>query len=345
MAFPQKKRTPSFSSSVLDSVYRSIDESDGLQSDLRGSINENVSSSSSSPSPTKKDDKLTTPRRAIMDEEHWLYARSSTTTTNSSDSSAFSSSEAESYRTKRRLRKLAEQGNRSGDERQRTKRTSVLDNDRFISKSDNDKKLKAMTMIEEIKRSKQPVSPGARLTSFLNSIFQSNAKKVKLCSVGKTTDVKSSSSSKSCFSRTRYKTDNNNNNNNNCKKLERSIRFYPVRVTIDGDCRDSVHKNITREKKQIPEFTAKKSIKEEIKTKDHHTEFTCITRKIGLKDFVRSNKYEGKEDDDDVWSYSSSDLFELDSYRIGMGRYLKELPVYETTDFKINQAIAKGLLL
>ncbi|AEE77753.1 putative protein [Arabidopsis thaliana] len=341
MAFPQRKRTPSFSSSVLDSVYRSIDESDGLQSDLKGSINENVSSSSSSPSPNKKDDKLTTLRRAIMDEEHWLYARSSTTTTNSSDSSSFSSSEAESYRTKRRLRKLAEQGKRSGDERQRTKRT-VMDNDsRLFSKSDDDKKPKAVKIIEELKRSKQPVSPGARLTSFLNSIFQSNAKKVKLCSVGKTTDVKSSSS-KSCFSRTRNKTDNNNNN---CKKLERSIRFYPVRVTIDGDCRDYAQKHITRVRKPIPEFTAKKSVKEEIKTNDHHTEFTCITRNIGLKDFVRSNKYEGKEEEEDAWSHSSSDLFELDSYRIGMGRYLKELPVYETTDFKTNQAIARSLLL
>jgi hypothetical protein len=276
-----------------------------------------------------------------MDEEHWLYARSSTTTTNSSDSSSFSSSEAESYRTKRRLRKLAEQGKRSGDERQRTKRT-VMDNDsRLFSKSDDDKKPKAVKIIEELKRSKQPVSPGARLTSFLNSIFQSNAKKVKLCSVGKTTDVKSSSS-KSCFSRTRNKTDNNNNN---CKKLERSIRFYPVRVTIDGDCRDYAQKHITRVRKPIPEFTAKKSVKEEIKTNDHHTEFTCITRNIGLKDFVRSNKYEGKEEEEDAWSHSSSDLFELDSYRIGMGRYLKELPVYETTDFKTNQAIARSLLL
>lgn len=341
MAIPQKKRTPSFSSSVLDSIYRSIDESDGLQSDLRGSINSNnndnvSSSSSSSPSPNKKDDKLTTLRRAIMDDEHWLYARSSTTTTNSSDSSAFSSSEAESYRTTRRSRKLAEQGNRSGEGRQRTKRTSVLDNDTlFFSKSDEDKKLKAMKMIEEeVKRSKQPVSPGARLTSFLNSIFQSNAKKVKLCSIGKTTDVKSSSSSKSCFSRTRYKTDNNNN----CKKLERSVRFYPVRVTIDGDCRDYVHTNITREKKPIPELTAKKV---------HHTELTCNTRKIGLKDYVRSSNRddESKEEEDDVWSYSSSDLFELDNYRIGMGRYMKELPVYETTDFKTNQVIARGLLL
>ncbi|KAL1205520.1 Protein BIG GRAIN 1-like C [Cardamine amara subsp. amara] len=333
MAFPQKKRTPSFSSSVLDSIYRSIDETDGFQSDLRGCKNsnsENVSSSSSSSSsPNKKDDKLTTLRRAIMDDEYSLYTRSSTTT-------IFSSSEGESNQTKRRSRKLAGQGNRSGE-------------DRVFSKSNDDKNVKEVKILDEIKTSKQPVSPGARLTSFLNSIFQSNAKKVKLCSVGKTTDVKSSSSSRSCFSRTRYTTDDNNKNNNNCKNMERSIRFYPVRVTIGGDY---VHKNITREKKPIQEYTEKKiaervkSLKEEIKTKVHQTELTCITRKIGLKDFVRSYKYEGEEEEDDAWSYSSSDLFELDhNHHIGIGRFLKELPVYETTDFKTNQALARGLLL
>lgn len=320
MAFPQRKRTPSFSSSVLDSIYRSIDESDGLQSDGN---NENDSSAS----PNKEDDKLTTLRRVIMDDEHWLYPRSSTT--NSSETSAFSSSESELYRAKRRSSKLVDQND-----------------DRLCSKSDDDKKLKQVKMLEEIKRPKQPLSPGARLTSFLNSIFQSNAKKVKLCSVSKTTEVKSSSS-RSCFSRTKCKTDNNNNNS--CNNLKRSVRFYPVRVIVDGDCRDYVHKNITREKKPIPEFTAKKrvmSLKEEIKTTIHQTELTCITRKKGLKNCVTSYRDEGdQEEEDDVWSYSSSDLFELDNHRIGMGRYIKELPVYETTNFKTNQAIARGLLL
>lgn len=317
MAFPQRKRTPSFSSSVLDSIYRSIDESDGLQSDGN---NENDSSSS----PNKEDDKLTTLRRVIMDDEHWLYPRSSTT--NSSETSAFSSSESESYRAKRRSSKLVEQSD-----------------NRLCSKSDDDKKLKQVKILEEIKTPKQPLSPGARLASFLNSIFQSNAKKVKLCSVGKTTEVKSSSS-RSCFSRTKCKTDNNN-----CNNLKRSVRFYPVRVTVDGDCRDYVHKNITREKKPIPKVTAKKrvmSLKEEIKTNIHQTELTCITRKKCLKNCVTSYRDEGdQEEEDDVWSYSSSDLFELDNHRIGMGRYIKELPVYETTNFKTNQAIARGLLL
>lgn len=255
MAFPQRKRTTSFSSSVLDSIYRSIDESDGIHIDIKISIsgyNENVSSSSSSSSPPKRnDDKLTTLPRPIMNDEHWLYSRTSTTTTtNSADSSTFFSSEAESYRAKRRSRKLADQGNRSSDESQKTNRTFVLDNTGLVFKSYSDKNLKVVKLLKESKRPKQPVSPGARLTSFLNSIFQSNAKKVKLCSVGKTTDVKSTSS-RSCFNRTRYTTDNNNN----CNNLTRSVRFYPVRVTVDGDCRDSIYNYTTRKKKPIPEFT------------------------------------------------------------------------------------------
>ncbi|VVA92508.1 unnamed protein product [Arabis nemorensis] len=246
-----------------------------------------------------------------MDDEHWLYSRTSTTTpTNSTDSSAFSSTEAESYRAKRRSRKLADQGTRSSDESQKTKRTSVLDNARLISKSYGVKNLKAVKLLEELKRPKQPVSPGARLTSFLNSIFQSNAKKVKLCSVSKTTEVKSTSS-RSCFSRTRYTTDNNN-----CNNLKRSVRDYPVRGAVDGDSRDSIYNNITRKKRPIPEFTGKKSVG--IKANIHHNELTCITRKISFKNSITSCRDEDEEEEDDVWSYSSSDLFELDSHRIGI---------------------------
>lgn len=89
--------------------------------------------------------------------------------------------------------------------------------------------------------------------------------------------------------------------------------------------------------------TGKKSVGTKVNI--HHTELTCITRKICLKFFVTSCRDEDEEEEDDVWSYSSSDLFELDNHRIGKGRYIKELPVYETTDFNTNQAIARGLLL
>lgn len=52
------------------------------------------------------------------------------------------------------------------------------------------------------------------------------------------------------------------------------------------------------------------------------------------------------DEDDDGLSCSSSDLFELDNLSvIGIERYREELPVYETTNFKTNCAIANGLVL
>lgn len=56
-------------------------------------------------------------------------------------------------------------------------------------------------------------------------------------------------------------------------------------------------------------------------------------RRIGKREF------EEEEEDDDS-SCSSSDLFELDHLR-----YREELPVYETTILKKNQAIANGFMV
>ena len=73
-------------------------------------------------------------------------------------------------------------------------------------------------------------------------------------------------------------------------------------------------------------------------------------QKVKTEDMMKMN-YEDEEedddeDDDDALSCSSSDLFELDNLSvIGIERYREELPVYETTHFKTNCAIAKGLVL
>jgi hypothetical protein len=47
-------------------------------------------------------------------------------------------------------------------------------------------KLRALKIYGELKKVKQPISPGGRIASFLNSIFNSAsaAKKVKMCSIG-----------------------------------------------------------------------------------------------------------------------------------------------------------------
>ncbi|XP_010535819.1 PREDICTED: protein BIG GRAIN 1-like C [Tarenaya hassleriana] len=366
MAFPQRRRTPSFSSSLLDAIYRSIDESDGLETATKPTFYRPDSNSNSKtvPSSNKRNilcdsNKLKSLQRAIaMDDENWVYARSSSyggttvhhSSSNSSDSSSsaatFSSSETESWggeRRSRRPEKLAAQGKRSESEKK--KKTEQTLDERFSKNGDG--KLKAVRIFEELKRSKQPISPGARLSSFLNSVFQSNARKVKLCSVGATRDVRSSSS-RSCFSRTRHNTAEDKTKNEN-SGMKRSVRFYPVSVIVDGDCRNkNIHEKNPSSKREFPQNNKgagkRSSLGDELKI-SHHSEVTCIASKAGLKHF--SGKYEededgGTEENDDVWSYSSSDLFELDHHR---ARYREELPVYETTDFSTNQAIARGLIL
>lgn len=61
--------------------------------------------------------------------------------------------------------------------------------------------------------------------------------------------------------------------------------------------------------------------------------------------FYNADEDEEEEDDEDCLSDSSSDLFELDHLAIfGSNRYSEELPVYETTHFGRNCAIASGLI-
>ncbi|CAM8963832.1 unnamed protein product [Rhodiola kirilowii] len=64
-----------------------------------------------------------------------------------------------------------------------------------------------------------------------------------------------------------------------------------------------------------------------------------IVRGLKMREFIESAKMDEEEEDDDAESYASSDLFELETLIVGAG---EELPVFETTDIKINRAIANA---
>lgn len=65
---------------------------------------------------------------------------------------------------------------------------------------------------------------------------------------------------------------------------------------------------------------------------------TSINQEIGE---VNESDY-----DLDNRSCTSSDLFELDNIgRVGIEDYQEELPVYGTTNLRMNQAIARGLAM
>lgn len=218
-------------------------------------------------------------------------------------------------------------------------------------------KSKALKMYGDLKKVRQPISPGGRLANFLNSIFSSssssaaNAKKARIYqeeanlerkskSAQASTCSSASSFSRSCLSKTPP---------SGGKSIKRSVRFYPVSVIVDEGCQPCGHKSLYQDKGRQNNSNnnpagARYSISEEIS-------FHIREKNRRIEEAARDllNNYQRKVecqmmDDDDAASYASSDLFELDNLG-GIERYCKELPVYESTYFDTNRAIANGLIM
>ncbi|XVE70680.1 hypothetical protein DITRI_Ditri10aG0089700 [Diplodiscus trichospermus] len=379
---PQRRRTPSFSSSLLDAIYRSIDESsNGDEATLchYGETKKTLVKKQNNAS-LKEERKVSSLGRAIMI-ENWVEKQNShgsavrfNSTSSSSDSSSggiFSSSEAESiYKEKSRrstpakLDKSMQFESRNLDNSDNNQQKAKREGGGFTKT-----KLKALKIYGELKKVKQPISPGARITNFLNSIFNANSKKVKMCSVGASDDVsferksKSTCSSATSFSRSCLSKTPCSRGNKYSNGKKRSVKFCPVSVIVDEDCRPCGHKCIYEDDPSLmPTSTVQKiakssSRKEELKNfgmekesgvsnkaKDYLRNYQRRgTGKLDLRGFIDDYEEDNDDEDADALSYSSSDLFELD-HLIGIGRYREELPVYETTSLKTNKAIANGFI-
>lgn len=209
-------------------------------------------------------------------------------------------------------------------------------------------KSKALKIYEEFKRvsgnNNKPVSPGAKLASFLNALF--SAKKAKHSSEydanfpgrvpesGYSSTCSSASFSRSCLSKTpssrgKFTVDGS----------KRTVRFCPVSVVVDEDRRPCGQKSLQLgENHQGANSTM---VKIYPKTQENQELF------YGRED--REDIDENDDDDDGGASCASSDLFELENLSgIGIGggyRYSEELPVYETTNLDTNRAIANGLIV
>ncbi|GLU10108.1 hypothetical protein SLE2022_269310 [Rubroshorea leprosula] len=362
-SFPQRRRTPSFSASLLDAIYRSIDESDGPGYESTSChYRETTVMKKQGMGSCWEEEKVSSLARAIMIENWVEKKKTSVGSSSSSDSSsgvAFSSSEAESScreREKSRRRSAPVRPDKCllFDRRQKEfeGKQQKPQREGGFTKT----KLKALKIYGELKKVKQPISPGGRITSFLNSIFNGNAKKVKMCSVGAMDDVcfdeqkskSTRSSSAASFSRSCLSKSPSSRGN----RKKRSVKFYPVSVIVDEDCRPCGQKCIYEQdptlmptpsvqQKIVKSSTRKDELKNFVMEKEsaylrHH-------QKKGTREFHYNYKDEEEEEDEDDASCSSSDLFELD-HLIGIGRYREELPVYETTNFKTNQAIANGYM-
>ncbi|XP_010273945.1 PREDICTED: protein BIG GRAIN 1-like B [Nelumbo nucifera] len=437
--FCQERKIPSFSSTLLDAIYRSIDEDEGGEEELvfnREAMRKKQSIATDSNvrgSSFLQEDRASL-RRACMIEkwmekkvtEKVVFRRKSTpdldpklpndrksvllnSTSCSSDSSSaggFSSSEAESvygarsrssgftaqrpkpvrtcipawsekplqyygHQEQRKLHAFDEANLRHHQERDSLPQQKPSKNEggRFIRT-----KSRALKIYGDLKKVKQPISPGGRLAAFLNSLFTAgNAKKAKISSsacgggmedtcserISKSAQASTCSSassfSRSCLSKTPSSGGKLSNG------MKRSVRFYPVSVIVDEDCRPCGHKCLYEDD---PGLIVRQMAEPRLMNEDLKFHLMEKNRRVeqAARDILSSyqQKKSGfdirdaeidvcdEEDDegDDAASYSSSDLFELDNLAvIGIDRYREELPVYETTHLGTNRAIASGLIL
>ncbi|OWM79891.1 protein BIG GRAIN 1-like A [Punica granatum] len=223
-------------------------------------------------------------------------------------------------------------------------------------------KSKALKIYAELKKAKakQPISPGGKLASFVNSLFANLKKKPKIVleTLGGNCDESTrvnysksksapsydypssaSSYSRSCLSKTPSSGVKMNINNG----TKRSVRFDPVSVIVGEDSQpcgrknlpeeDGIHVHALEENRRVAE-AARKLLESYRRTK--YDPKTCHD----------DLSEDDEENEDGASSCSSSDLFELDNLcAMGIERYREELPVYETTHVGTNRAIASGLLL
>ncbi|OIT29585.1 PREDICTED: protein BIG GRAIN 1-like A [Nicotiana attenuata] len=397
----QRRKTPSFSSSLLEAIYQSIDESKEEENHVPNKRNNTVPA----------EEEITSLRRAILIEkwmESYKYTQSSrhfsSDSSSSTDSSMFSSSETESAtrstsksllfqtlpKPTRQVREILVRSENVVTLSAET--TPKCEGGRFMRT-----KTRALKIYGDLKKVKQPISPGGKIANFLNSIFNSrNMKKnhqqgmEDWSSVRKSRSVNDLSSTVTCSLPTSSSCLNKSTPSSTRGKSKRSVRFCPVTVIVDEDCQPCGHKSSSnnnnnnnipsaipqvgsgvggmyahltptfkKAERLFPEdprlrICGHKSIYKNEEPRIWHVPKVGSFRNFEGK-HINKNQYRGfyesedeeEEEEDDSRSCASSDLFELEN--IGMISHVhatrNELPVYGTTSLKMNQAIARGLVM
>ncbi|XP_073035898.1 protein BIG GRAIN 1-like B [Primulina eburnea] len=354
---------PSFSSTLLDEIYRSFDQ--GEDENINVIMRKKQQTSAAM---FRSEEEIANFQRACMIEK-WMEKK-----VREKDAARRKSTAAESV-----LRSSSWDSSGGGagflsesfyEKRPKSIRVcdSSLNKEKSASKNKDGfmkTKSRALKLYAELKKVKQPISPGARLAGFLNSLFTAagNTKKPKMSnsetnspilkSANASTCSSASSFSRSCLSKTP------SSRGKSAGGEKRSVRFSPV--IVNEDFQSCGHKSLQEEinvncKKQNSE-----AINEEMMVQVNVKENNRRVEEA-VRDFLRNyqkNEFrfdhrtkshnldqEYDDEDDDAASYASSDLFELDNLSaIGMERYREELPVYETTHLHTNRAISSGLIL
>ncbi|KAL7159142.1 hypothetical protein ABFS83_01G008700 [Erythranthe nasuta] len=216
-------------------------------------------------------------------------------------------------------------------------------------------KSRALKIYANLKKVKQPISPGGKLTSFINSFFTNgnNVINTKIQDTTKsspkassTTCSSASSFSRSCLSKYSPKSREKIKNG-----VQRSVRFNPVSVVVDQDLRPCGQKPVYERPPLPPNSLAKlkfskmeKNIEVEDAAKNVLRGY-CSKNGDNLSLFRKICDEQYGDEDDDAMSDSSSDLFELDHLAFfGDKRFCEELPVYETTRLDTNRGVVSRLV-
>ncbi|KAE9600688.1 hypothetical protein Lal_00046262 [Lupinus albus] len=396
---PREERfvNPSFSSTLLDKIYRSIDEGDRKSSEMkfyrettttttampkkhynRSNVKYNIRNTMVEEEHGKRKDKKVGMQQSCFlpthgDDQDVLFF-SSTSISSDTSSGGFSSSDTESIMSRASCflpskPKPVVKKKKNNNSNEKLQPATARSFDGFCHKSKTEgvevhdentlfnSKLRALKIYNNLKKVKQPISPGGRLTSFLNSLF-ANAKKSKSSSSSyykeKEEDVKSerklksksfsNCSSASSFSRSCLSKTSSSEREKMLNGVKRSVRFYPVSVIVDEENRPCGHKCLYEEEKmKLPVLEKSKVVRDDLVLKDLALRINKVNDHQQCKTTCVA---ENDDDDDDAASYASSDLFELDHLAVlGNGRYCEELPVYETTHLSTNRAIANGLII
>ncbi|GMI94976.1 BIG GRAIN 4 [Hibiscus trionum] len=376
--YRHKRDNPSFSSSLLDQICRSIDDNDAVghtKSEENLKFCRETMQKKACLVDKRMENKVSEKHvrkefnRKSLDNDVVFFSSSSS----SSDSGygGFSSSDTESlYGSKTRAPSFV-------PSRPKPVRASVSarpekplfhEQRQFHDHAfdDHTPKSRAMKIYGNLKKMKQPISPGARLANFINSLFttgnNNNAKNTKSKNSSSTLrhddDVSTtrSSVSRSCLSKNSPSTREQPWNG-----VRRRVRFCPVSVMVEEESRPRPSgQKCTYEQQgsrllpvSVP--TAWKIGKSSSKTCGDEVKIRTTEKsrrveemaRVFLKDYhqnqMKTRYHVDEYDDDDAASDSSSDLFELDHLVLmGNNRYREELPVYETTRVEKNRAIANA---
>ncbi|XP_076899929.1 protein BIG GRAIN 1-like B [Bidens hawaiensis] len=326
-----------FSSTLLDEIYRSIDEqstvcsetprkkqSKSVENNSAQSRNRCFNNSNNNTTNNNDDDKRACLYQKLMQNKAYetpVAARSSASSIDRSSMRCTRESFCVNSKAESLYGVLV---------KPKPIRTGVHpDNDLQVKAKDEGKfvktKLKAWKIYNELKKVKQPISPGGRLSAFLSSVFTTGNNNKKSNTAGYHTEVvntqlnrkstsqyastcsSASSVLRSCLAKTppsRGKLIN---------KVQKSVTFCPISGVIDDETDSAL-------------------------IGDNNRNICEVARDL-LKKVECDEDEDGKSD-------SSSDLFELSNLSpIRVHSNQEELPIYATTNLHNNPSIVNNLFM